>query len=88
MLDSEDEGSGIRNFGVFSDIETGMAVILLSEWETREALEHYFRSDRFSVLLGTRSLLYEPLSIQIMMVSKTEGMDVVNGIRKTHSQGA
>ena len=34
-----------------------------------------------SVLLGTKSLLYEPPQIQIHMVSHSEGMETIHAIR-------
>jgi len=36
----------------------------------------------FSVLLGTKSLLCEPLKIQIFKVSDPEGIEAVNSVRK------
>jgi hypothetical protein len=39
------------------------------------------RSDRFSVLLGTKSLLCEPLKIQIFTVSHSEGIEAIDAVR-------
>jgi hypothetical protein len=39
-------------------------------------------SERFSVLLGTRSLLSEQLKIRIFTVSDMEGKEAVNAVRK------
>jgi len=55
---------------------------LISTWETRKHLENYLKSDRFSVLLGTKSLLCEPLDIQIFTISKLEGFEFVKYVRK------
>jgi len=70
------------SFNIFSDIEDGTVFNLISEWETRQDLVTYIMSDKFSVLLGTKSLLGEPLKIQISTVSRLEGMETVNAIRK------
>ena len=64
------------------DIEDKNVFNLISEWQTRQHLDHHMRSDRFSVLLGTKSLLSEPLKIQIFAVSDFEGMEAVNFVRK------
>jgi hypothetical protein len=39
------------------------------------------RSDRFGILLGTKSLLKEKLEILIHMISHSEGMEAVNTVR-------
>ena len=70
------------SYGIFCDIEDKNVFNLISEWDTRQHLEHHIKSDRFSVLLGTKSLLYEPLKIEIFTVSDSEGMEAVNAIRK------
>ena len=77
----EDEG-GCLSFGVFADIEDENAFNLISEWKSRRHLDHYMRSERFSVLLGTTSLLRKPLNIRIFTVSTAKGMEEVKAIRK------
>jgi quinol monooxygenase YgiN len=37
---------------------------LIEEWETREDLDRHIRSERFTVLLETRSLLAKPLEME------------------------
>ena len=66
---------------VFQDIEDKYGFDLILKWETREDLDHYIRSDRFSVLLGTKSLLCEPPRIEIHTVSRSEGMESVIACR-------
>jgi len=66
---------------VFRDIEEKNVFSLLEEWETREDLDDHIKSDRFSVLLGTKSLLCEPLQIEIHTVSHSEGMETVKATR-------
>jgi len=74
-------GEGCLSYGISSDIEYGNIFYLISEWETRQHLEKFLRSDSFSVLLGTRSLLSEPLKIDILTVSNFEGVEAVDLIR-------
>jgi hypothetical protein len=65
----------------FIFIEGKTIFSLIEEWETREDMDRHMLSDRFSVLLGTKSLLCEPLRIQIHTVSRSEGMKAVIAVR-------
>jgi len=82
MIESPEKKSGYLSSGIFCDIEDKNVFNLISEWETRQDLNHHMRSDRFSVLLGTKSLLCEPLQIQIYTVSGSEGIEAVHSARK------
>jgi quinol monooxygenase YgiN len=73
---------GCLSYDIFSDIEDETVFNLISEWETRQHLDQHLKSDRFSVLLGTKCLLSEPLKIQIATVSEFEGMEAVCTARK------
>ena len=74
------------SYAVFCDIEDKNRFSLLEEWKTREDLDHYIRSDRFSVLLGTKSLLCEPPQIEIHTISHSEGKDAIDAIRSKRTQ--
>ncbi len=82
LINPPEKECGYLNYGIFCDIEDKNIFNLISEWETRQLLDHHMQSDRFSVLLGIKSLLYEPLQIQIFTVSDTEGIEAVNSVRK------
>jgi quinol monooxygenase YgiN len=73
---------GCLSYEIFGDIEDSKVFNLISEWETRRHLDHHLRSDRFSVLLGTKSLLCAPMNIQIFTVAETEGIESVHTVRK------
>ncbi|MFH0994346.1 MAG: antibiotic biosynthesis monooxygenase family protein [Pseudomonadota bacterium] len=73
---------GCLSYGIYCDIEDKNLFNLISEWETRQHLDHHMGSDRFSVLLGTKSLLCEPIKIQILSVSESEGNEAVDSVRK------
>jgi quinol monooxygenase YgiN len=81
MIEPTENERGCFSFHAFRDIEDKNGFNLIAEWETREDLDHYIRSDRFSVLLGTKSLLCEPPQIQIHTVSHSQGMETVNAVR-------
>ena len=73
---------GCLSYDIFCEIHNQNVFNLISEWETRRQVNHHITSERFSVLLGTKSLLSEPLKIQILTVSGSEGVETVNSIRK------
>ncbi|MGD2269023.1 MAG: antibiotic biosynthesis monooxygenase [Desulfobacterales bacterium] len=81
MIEPTEKEKGCLSCHVFRNIEDTNGFGLISEWATREDLDHYIRSGRFSVLLGTKSLLCEPPQIQIHTVSHSEGMESVNAAR-------
>jgi len=82
MIEPPGQKNGNLSYGIFCDIEDKNVFNLISEWETRQDLDRHMRSDRFSVLLGTKSLLGEPLQFQIFTVSNAEGIEAVNSVRK------
>ena len=81
MIEPTENERGCQSFHVFRDMEDKNVFSLIEEWENREDLDHYITSERFSVLLGTKSLLCEPPEIQIHTVSHSEGMETVNAAR-------
>lgn len=85
MIEPTAKEAGCLSYGVFSDIEDKNRFSLLEEWETREDLDHHIASHRFGVLLGTKALLREPLEIQILTVSQSEGIDAIRAVRKKKS---
>jgi quinol monooxygenase YgiN len=68
MIESTGKERGCLSHHVFRDIEDENGFSLIDEWETREDLDQHMRSAKFGVLLGTNSLLCEPLKIQIFTV--------------------
>jgi len=82
MVEPPGNKGGCLNYGIFCDIEDRNVFNLISEWKTRKDLDNHIKSYRFSVLLGTKSLLCEPLKIQIFTVSDSEGIEAVNSVRK------
>jgi quinol monooxygenase YgiN len=73
--------AGCLSYAVFCDIEDKNRFSLMEECENRKDLDHHLMSHRFGVLLGTKTLLSEPLDIQIHTVSRSEGMEVIHATR-------
>jgi quinol monooxygenase YgiN len=78
MIEPTENERGCLSFHAFRDIEDKNGFDLIVEWKTREDLDHYIRSGRFSVLLGTKSLLCEPPQIRIHTVSHSERLETGN----------
>jgi len=85
MIKSTGKETGCLSHHVFRDIEDENVFNLIGEWETRQDLDDHIRSDRFSVLLGTKSLLSEPQQIEIHTISQSEGMEVIHATRNKRS---
>jgi quinol monooxygenase YgiN len=81
MIEPAGKEKGCLSYDVFCDIDGKTVFSLIEEWETREDLDRHIGSDRFSVLLGTKSLLAKPMEMKIHTVSHSEGMEVVNVLR-------
>ncbi len=82
MIEPPGKEKGCLSYGISHDIEDNNLFNLISTWETRQHLDQHVRSERFSVLLGIKSLLCEPLKIQIFTVSDSEGIEAVDSFRK------
>jgi quinol monooxygenase YgiN len=87
MIGSMEKAAGCLSYDLFSNFEDENFLNLIEEWQTRKELDHHLRSEMFGVLLGTKSLLCEPPTIQIHTVSKSEGMEAINAVRDYRNNG-
>jgi quinol monooxygenase YgiN len=81
MIEPTENERGCLSCQVLRDIEDKNVFSLIEHWKSREDLNGHIMSDRFSVLLGTKSLLCEPPQIEIHTVSHSEGIETVNAAR-------
>lgn len=81
MIEPTENERGCLRCRALCDIENKNFFSLIEHWKTREDLNDHLKSDRFSVLLGTKSLLYEPPIIDIHTISLSEGMETVHTAR-------
>jgi len=81
LIEPLDRAKGCKSYSVFCDISDRNRFCLLEEWETREDLDLYIKSRWFGVLLGTKALLSEPLSIRIYTVTHFQGMEAIEEVR-------
>lgn len=69
LIKSSGKEKGCLGYAVFNDIEDKNVFNVISKWESRQQLDQYISSNRFRVLLGTKSLLCEPLRTEILTVA-------------------
>ena len=81
LIETTLKEKGCLRYDAFCDISVKTVFNLIEEWKTREDLDRHMRSQIFSVLLGTKSLLAKPLEMKIHTVSHSEGTEVVKAIR-------
>ena len=81
MIGPMEKEAGCLSYALFCNVQDKNLLNLLEEWQTRKDLDRHLRSEMFSVLLGTKSLLCDPPQIQIHTVSHSEGMESVNATR-------
>jgi len=83
LIELSEKEKGCLRYEIFGDIENEHVFNLISEWENRQHLDQYMRSDRFGILLGIKSLLREPLKIEIVTMTDPEGIEAAYSVRKS-----
>ncbi len=78
LLSQPEEEQGCLSYAVFSDIEDSNVFNLFSEWDTLQSLDQHMKSHRFSILLGTKSLLSEPVKNFILTSMNSEGLERIH----------
>jgi quinol monooxygenase YgiN len=82
MIEPSENEAGCLSYTTYCDICDKNRFNLLGEWKTRQELDNHIKSYIFGILLGSKTLLKEPLDIQILTVSTIEGMETVHHLRK------
>ena len=82
MIGPMEKEAGCLSYALFCNVQDKNLLNLLEEWQTRKDLDRHLRSEMFSVLLGAKSLLFDPPQIQIHTVSHSEGIESVNTVRE------
>lgn len=84
MIEPTAKERGCLSYEAVCDIRDKNAFSLIETWESREYLQNHLNSVRFGVLLGTKSLLREPLKVQIYTVSDSEKMEAIRGAARVN----
>ena len=77
MIEPPANCDGLLSYGIYHDIHDITVFKLISEWESRKHVDVHLSSDRFGILLGTKSLLCKPIDVKILTVTHVEGMEVI-----------
>jgi quinol monooxygenase YgiN len=78
---SAQKEKGCLRHNVLQDIESDNSFGLVQLWQNREDLDDHLRSDKFTILMGTKSLLSRPSEITMNEVSQSEGWEAVEAVR-------
>ena len=81
MIDPTENERGCQSCQILRGIEDQNIFSLIEQWDSREDLVVHIKSDRFSILLGTKSLLFEPLQVEIHTISSSGGKEAIDAIR-------
>ena len=64
------------DYSVYQDFEKENTYCMVGEWKTHQALEQYFQTREFEVLLGAARVLGESFAMEIVDVLKTGGYEL------------
>jgi quinol monooxygenase YgiN len=74
--------TGCAGCRMLEDEKETNRIIVNQQWEQRQLLNNYFRSDHFSALLGAMKWLGEQYAIQINGGTPDEGLNSIEQARK------
>jgi len=78
---SAQKEKGCLSHNVLQDIEIDNSFSMVQMWQNREDLDDHLRSDKFTILMGTRSLLSRPSEITMHEVTHSAGWEAVEAVR-------
>ena len=82
LIEPTRKKKGCLSHDIFQDIENDNRLNLVEVWESQEDFDDHLRSDHFTVLMGTRSLLSRAPEIAMSEVSSSAGWEAVEARRK------
>jgi quinol monooxygenase YgiN len=65
--------NGCLDYCVYQDCEEEHAFCIVAKWETHEAMEKHFRTQKFEVLIGAARVLGETVEMIMAEILKTGG---------------
>jgi quinol monooxygenase YgiN len=81
LIQSTLKEKGCVSHNVLRDIENDNRFSLVQMWQNQTDLDIHLRSDKFTVLIGTRSLLNQPPEITMNEVAHSSGWEAVEAVR-------
>jgi len=80
--------SGCTACHIYEEDGPEAVIVLVERWDTEEALEAHLRSEHFRAVLGALELSASPPEVCFDHVSGSEGMELVERIRTSHTRTA
>ena len=72
---------GCLSHSVLQDLESDCSFSMVQMWQNRVDLDDHLRSDKFTILMGTRSLLSRPSEITMHEAALSAGWEAVEAVR-------
>ena len=73
--------NGCISCGFFKDVSDENRYRLIGKWKNEDDLNNHLRSEEFSVVLGSLSLLEKKAEIRLDVVSSTKGIEAIHKAR-------
>ena len=72
---------GCTSCRLYQDLNDPDAVFLVEEWESREELDRYFKSDQFRIILSLMEFSSDCPEFKINTISETEGLEAIEKVK-------
>ena len=83
LVESTRKKKGCLSHEVLQDLKNDNSASLIELWDSREDLDDHLRSDQYTVLMGSRSLLSRPPEITMSDdASSSSGWEAVEALRR------
>ena len=67
---------GCLDYSVYQDFDEELAFCIVAEWETHEAMQKHFLTQKFEVLIGAAKVLGETFEMIMAEVLESEGLEL------------
>lgn len=65
----------------YQELDDPDSLILIQEWENKESLDHYMRSDEYRTILSLMESAYETPKFSLNTITKIEGLEAIEEVR-------
>jgi quinol monooxygenase YgiN len=80
LLSGLNKEKGCVDCSVYKDLDEQHAYCIVAEWETHEAMQKHFLTQKFEVLIGAARVLGETFEMIIAEVKERGGYKLAKGI--------
>lgn len=72
---------GCTSCHFYQELDEPDSLILIQEWENRESLNHYMRSDEYRTILSLMESADETPKFSLNTITKIEGLEAIEEVR-------